>query len=118
MSAELILAFVLFVGIALLIPVAIIMTKYLGPKVESDVKNEVYESGISEMIASDKQKFNVKFYLMAILFIIFDIEAVFMYPWGVNIRDLGHFGFIEMLVFVFLLSTGLIYIIRKGVLKW
>ncbi|MCB0336708.1 MAG: NADH-quinone oxidoreductase subunit A, partial [Bdellovibrionales bacterium] len=64
------------------------------------------------------QRFNVRFYLVAMLFILFDIEVIFMYPWAVVFRDLGWFAFYEMLVFVAILTVGLIYVWRKGVLDW
>jgi NADH-quinone oxidoreductase subunit A len=60
----------------------------------------------------------VKFYMVAILFIVFDIETVFLVPWGVMFRQLGLFGFIEMLIFMFVLLVGLIYVWKKGALQW
>jgi NADH-quinone oxidoreductase subunit A len=93
-------------------------TTVFGPKSEGATKNEPYESGVKRMIGLAEQKFSVKFYLLAILFILFDIEAVFMYPWAVGVRELGWFGFTEMVVFMLLLLTGLIYILKKGVLNW
>ncbi len=87
-------------------------------EVRGATKNEPYESGVKRMIGLAEQKFSVKFYLLAILFILFDIEAVFMYPWAVGVRELGWFGFTEMVVFMLLLLTGLIYILKKGVLNW
>lgn len=104
--------------IAALVPCIMMATTVLGPRSKGKIKNEAYESGIGPIIGTVDQKFSVKFYLLAILFLIFDIEAVFMYPWAVSLRELGWFGFIEMVVFILLLLTGLIYIIRKGVLNW
>ena len=91
---------------------------FLGPRARVEAKNEPYESGIKRVVGMADQKFSVKFYLLAILFLIFDIEAVFMYPWAVSLRELGVFGFVEMVVFILLLLTGLIYILKKGVLNW
>ena len=95
-----------------------IATTVFGPRSKGKVKNEAYESGIGPIIGTVDQKFSVKFYLLAILFLIFDIEAVFMFPWAVGVRELGWFGFTEMVVFMLLLLTGLIYILKKGVLNW
>jgi NADH-quinone oxidoreductase subunit A len=118
MDTELILSTALLLGLAVLIPVLMLVTVIFGPRAKGKVKNEAYESGIGATIGIVDQKFSVKFYLLAILFLIFDIEAVFMYPWAVSVRELGWFGFTEMVVFMFLLLTGLIYILKKGVLNW
>ncbi len=118
MSTELILSAVALIGIAALIPCIMIATTILGPRSKGKIKNEAYESGVGPIIGTVDQKFSVKFYLLAILFLIFDIEAVFMYPWAVCVRELGWFGFTEMVVFMLLLLTGLIYILKKGVLNW
>ncbi len=118
MSMELVLSGAIFIGLALLIPTVMILTVVFGPRSGGDAKNDPYESGIKRMVGMADQKFSVKFYLLAILFLIFDIEAVFMYPWAVSLRELGVLGFVEMTVFMLLLLTGLIYILRKGVLNW
>lgn len=118
MSTELALSAITLIGIAALVPIMMAMTAFLGPRSKGKVKNEAYESGIGSIIGAVDQKFSVKFYLLAILFLIFDIETVFMFPWAVSLRELGWFGFIEMVVFMLLLLTGLIYILKKGVLNW
>ena len=118
METELVLSAAALIGLAVLIPILMLVTAVFGPRSESKVIDEAYESGIGSTIGMVDQKFSVKFYLLAILFLIFDIEAVFMYPWAVSVRELGWFGFIEMVVFMLLLLTGLIYILKKGVLNW
>ena len=118
MSAELILSGAIFIGLALIIPIVMILTAIFGPRSQNPAKDDPYESGIKQMVGMADQKFSVKFYLLAILFLIFDIEAVFMYPWAVSLRELGVTGLIEMTVFILLLLTGLIYILKKGVLNW
>ncbi len=118
MSAELVVSTILFIGLALFIPTVMVLMVYLGPRARVEAKDEPYESGIKNVVGMADQKFSVKFYLMAILFLIFDIEAVFMYPWAVSLRELGVFGFVEMVVFILLLITGLVYILKKGVLNW
>jgi len=82
-----------------------------------DDKFTTYESGM-DPIRTARERFSVKYYMVAVLFIIFDIEIVFMYPWAVTFRDLGLQGFIVMFVFVFILLVGFYYIWRKGALEW
>lgn len=118
MATELVLSAMALLGIAIVIPLFMLVTTVFGPRAGGKAKNEAYESGVKRMIGLAEQKFSVKYYLLAILFLLFDIEAVFMYPWAVNVRELGWFGFTEMVVFMVLLFTGLIYILKKGVLNW
>lgn len=118
MSTELVISGVALLALAAIIPCMMVATRIFGPRSKGKIKNEAYESGIGLVIGEVDQKFSVKFYLLAILFLIFDIEAVFMYPWAVSVRELGWFGFTEMVVFMLLLLTGLIYILKKGVLNW
>jgi NADH-quinone oxidoreductase subunit A len=89
----------------------------LGKKVRNRVKDMPYESGIVPT-GDARQRFSVKFYLVGMLFILFDIEAIFLYPWVVVFRELKMFGFIEMLVFVILILSGFFYIWKKGALDW
>ncbi|MEZ4772796.1 MAG: NADH-quinone oxidoreductase subunit A [Bacteroidia bacterium] len=93
----------------------------LGPARPNKVKGSVYESGM-DPVGSANERFSVKFYLVAMLFILFDIEVVFMYPWAVQYRQLlqkfGVFPFVEMLVFILILFVGYIYVYKKGGLKW
>ena len=89
----------------------------LGKRVRNRVKDTPYESGIAPT-GDARQRFSVKFYLVAMLFILFDIEAIFLYPWVVVFRDLKMMAFAEMLVFVFLILSGFFYIWKKGALDW
>src|SRR5579884_647244 len=89
----------------------------LGKKVRNRVKDMPYESGITPT-GDARQRFSVKFYLVAMLFILFDIEAIFLYPWVVVYRELRMFAFVEMLVFVILILSGFFYIWKKGALDW
>jgi len=89
----------------------------LGKRVKNKVKVSPYECGI-EPVGSARSRFSVKFYLVAMLFILFDIEAIFLYPWAVVYRELKLFGFFEMLLFVALVLAGFFYIWKKGVLDW
>jgi NADH-quinone oxidoreductase subunit A len=89
----------------------------LGKRVRNKVKDMPYESGM--VPAGDaRQRFSVKFYLVAMLFILFDIEAIFLYPWVVVYRELKMVAFVEMLVFVILILSGFFYIWKKGALDW
>src|SRR5215471_7114834 len=89
----------------------------LGKRVRNRIKDTPYESGIVPT-GDARQRFSVKFYLVAMLFILFDIEAIFLYPWVVVYRELRMFGFVEMLVFVILILSGFFYIWKKGALDW
>ena len=89
----------------------------LGPRRPSAVKAEAFECG-NPPSGPAWGRFAVKFYLPAILFIVFDVEVVFMYPWAVYYRRLGVFGFVEMMIFIFVLALGLVYVWRKGALEW
>jgi NADH-quinone oxidoreductase subunit A len=106
------------IAIAVVVAAALVAISFLlGKHVKSRVKDSPYESGMAPT-GSARERFSVKFYLVAIVFILFDIEAVFLYPWAVVYRDLKLFGFTEMLVFVVLVLVGFFYIWRKGALDW
>jgi NADH-quinone oxidoreductase subunit A len=90
---------------------------FLRPRRPSPVKAEAFECG-NPPSGPAWGRFSVKFYLTAILFIVFDVEVVFLYPWAVTFRPLGMFGFVEMAVFVLVLALGLVYVWRKGALDW
>ena len=89
----------------------------LGPKRKSKTKLDPFECGI-ESQGNARVPFNIKYFLVAILFVLFDVEVIFMYPWAVNFKDLGLPGFLEMLVFIGLLLIGFFYLIKKGALNW
>jgi NADH-quinone oxidoreductase subunit A len=93
------------------------ITHKLGPKRKSKIKTDTFECGI-EVQGNARIPFSIKYFLVAILFVLFDVEVIFMYPWAVNFRQLGMVGFIEMLTFVGFLLVGFYYIIKKGALKW
>jgi len=93
------------------------INRWIGPRRPTDEKLSTYESGM-EPVKTARERFSVKFYLVAMLFILFDIEVVFMYPWAVVYRELGLFGFVEMMVFIGILLIGLLYLVRKGALRW
>ncbi len=90
---------------------------FLGKRTKLGKKGEAYECGMKP-VGTTKEPIPVKFYMVAILFIIFDIEVIFLYPWAVISNKLGMFGFIEMVVFVIILLVGYFYILGKGALRW
>ncbi|HJX74564.1 MAG TPA: NADH-quinone oxidoreductase subunit A [Candidatus Deferrimicrobiaceae bacterium] len=95
----------------------VFLSQALGPKKYEPIKYSVYECGV-DPITSASVRVSVKFYLVALLFMLFDLETAFLYPWAVLFRDLGLFGFIEMAVFVGILLAGLLYAWKKGALEW
>ena len=97
--------------------VFVLLSRFVGPRNANALKTTTYECGV-EPQGSARQRFSVKFYLIAMLFILFDIEVAFLYPWAVLFRELGVFGLIEMAVFVIILLVGLMYAWRKGALEW
>ena len=92
-------------------------THKLGPKRVTNDKLTPFESGI-EVIGNARTPISIKYFLVAILFVLFDVEVIFMYPWAVNFRDMGKDGMIEMFIFMGTLLLGFIYIIKKGALEW
>lgn len=97
----------LLVGLAFLV----------GKRVKNRVKDIPYECGVNPT-GSAKERFSIKFYVVAMLFILFDIEAIFLYPWAMVYRDLKMFAFLEMFVFIVLIVAGLFYVFKKGILDW
>ena len=89
----------------------------LGKHVRNSAKDTPYESGM-QPVGSARERFSVKFYLVGMVFILFDIEAIFLYPWVVVYRELKMFAFVEMLLFIVLVLAGFFYIWKKGVLDW
>ena len=97
-----------------------VITHWLGPKRKSKIKLEPFECGI-DSIKNARIPFNIKYFLVAILFVLFDVEVIFMYPWAVNFREFneaGMAGLIEMMVFMALLLVGFFYLVKKGALNW
>ncbi|NJD92177.1 MAG: NADH-quinone oxidoreductase subunit A [Geobacter sp.] len=96
---------------------SVVFSSLIGQKKLSPVKLQPYECGC-EPVGSAQERFSIKFYLIAMLFILFDIECVFLYPWAVLFKRLGVFGLMEMGVFVVILFVGYIYVWKKGALEW
>jgi NADH-quinone oxidoreductase subunit A len=97
--------------------VIVILSQLVGQHKSTAAKMSPYECGVLP-IGDAQGRFSVKFYLVAMLFILFDVEAVFLYPWAVILRELKMFGFWEMMVYIAIVLVGLFYVWKKGVLDW
>jgi len=106
--------FVIAVGIGVLM---LTLARVLGPKTPTPIKSEAFECG-SPSTGPARDLFSVKYYVTAILFLVFDIESVFIYPWAVKFRELGIWGLLEMMAFMGFLVAGLYYVFKKGALEW
>ena len=97
------------------------VTHWLGPKRKTSIKGENFECGIEQQ-GNARMPFSVKYFLVAILFVLFDVEVIFMYPWAVNFKELtagqGSFIFLEMILFIGFFLVGFYYIMKKGALNW
>jgi NADH-quinone oxidoreductase subunit A len=110
--------FMLFAVALVLVLIFFVGTTMLGPKNKGEVEHNLpFECG-SESSGGSHVRLSVKFYLTALLFVVFDIEAVFLYPWGVKFLQLGWVGLVEMLGFLSVLVVGLVYCWKKGALEW
>jgi len=108
----------MLLGILVLALVFIVGSRLAGPRnPKTMTKLEPFECGVPP-VGTARQRFSVKFYLVALVFIVFDIETVFLFPWAVNFRALGLFGLVEMAVFIAVLVVGLAYVWKKGALEW
>jgi NADH-quinone oxidoreductase subunit A len=99
------------------VPAIVFLTKFLAPHNPTAEKLITYECGVPPR-AGIFSHFYIRYYIFAFLFVIFDVEAVFLFPWAVHFRTLGLVGIIEVFIFIFILILGLIYVWRKGILKW
>jgi NADH-quinone oxidoreductase subunit A len=100
-----------------LVGVIVLLSEFLGKKTHTPQKDMAYECGM-DPIGDARHRYAVRFYVIAMFFIVFDIEAIFLYPWAVVFKPLGWFGFWEMLVFIGILTVGLAYVWGKGALEW
>ncbi|MGH3086961.1 MAG: NADH-quinone oxidoreductase subunit A [Rubrobacteraceae bacterium] len=112
----------LYVGLFMLMIVGFVATvlvlaRLISPSRRSTTKAQAYETGEST-VTDPWRPFPVRYYVFALLFLIFDVEAAFLFPWAVIYSELGLYGFVEMVIFVLILSVGLVYAWKKGALKW
>jgi len=107
------------IGLAFVIPALfILLSKNMGKQKTGKSKMLPFECGVETVVGDAKKPMSTKFYLIAMCFLIFDIEVVFIYPWALLFKKLGLFGFVEMAVFLCILLVGLIYVWKKGALNW
>ncbi len=114
----------LLVVLSIIIPASMLILSWLAsfirirPRKPNPVKRQIYECGVEPIGGRRWSQFNFRYYVYALLFVIFDIETVFLYPWAVQYQQLGLFALFEMLVFVLILVVGLVYAWRKRALEW
>ena len=113
----------IFAGLALVVPLGMILISWIlskvtiRPHMPNSIKQSVYECGF-EPISGPWNQFNFRYYPVALLFIIFDLEVAFLFPWAVSLGKIGMFGFWSMMIFLFFLTIGFIYEWKKGALEW
>ena len=95
----------------------VFLSQFVGPSKPSPEKSAQYECGMPP-VGDARERQSVKFYLVAMIFLLFDIEVAFLYPWAMALRDLGWAGFLQVLIFILLLLAGYVYVWRKGALDW
>jgi NADH-quinone oxidoreductase subunit A len=95
----------------------LVIATIVRPNNPEKVKGSAYECGI-EPVDDARQRYTVRFYIVAILFVVFDVETIFLFPWAVQFKQLGAFGFLEMLVFLGILVLGYVWVWKKGALEW
>ncbi|WP_367680614.1 NADH-quinone oxidoreductase subunit A [Candidatus Fukatsuia anoeciicola] len=111
-------AFAVFCIVAIgLCSLMLLLAFFLGGKAHARAKNIPYESGINS-VGSARMRLSAKFYLVSMFFVIFDVEALYLYAWSISIRESGWIGFIEASIFIFILLAGLVYLVRIGALDW
>jgi len=108
----------IFLAIAGILPAMPIMLGWmLGPRKPNPIKQDTYECGI-ETVGDAWVQFKVQYYIFALVFVVFDVEMVFLFPWAVAYNNLGLFAFVEVTIFILMLAVALIYVWRKGALEW
>ena len=112
------LTIVIFLAIALILSFGFLILNFtFSPKNPDPEKLSAYECGF-EPFNDSRMEFDIRFYLVAILFIIFDLEIAFLFPWAITLGNIGYFGFLSMMLFLFILTIGFIYEWKKGALDW
>jgi NADH-quinone oxidoreductase subunit A len=108
----------IFIGVVLvMLPLTLLAAKLVRPENPEKFKLMPYECGI-DPVDSARGRYTVRFYIVAILFVVFDVETIFLFPWAVQFKALGMFGLVEMLVFLVILVVGYVWIWKKGALEW
>jgi len=108
----------IFMGlVAIIVPATLLLAKLVRPENPHTAKLMPYECGV-DPVGGSRQRYTVRFYIVAILFVVFDVETIFLFPWAVQYKALGLFGLIEMMIFLGILIVGFIWIWKKGALEW
>ena len=108
---------IFFIGGAAVVFAAIFFSRLLAPQNPNPVKNSTYECG-EETVGPTWIRFNSRFYVVALIFLVFDVEVLFLFPWALNLRELGLYAWIDMAIFIVILVVGLAYVWGKGDLEW
>ena len=109
--------FIFVAVIGILLPVTLLAAKLVRPENPHKTKLMPYECGI-DPVDNARGRYTVRFYIVAILFVVFDVETIFLFPWAVQFKQLGWFGFVEMMTFLAILVVGYVWIWKKGALEW
>ncbi|MBZ5684348.1 MAG: NADH-quinone oxidoreductase subunit A [Acidobacteriia bacterium] len=109
--------FILLVVVGTLLPITLLLAKLVRPNNPSKTKLMPYECGI-DPIDNARGRYTVRYYIIAILFVVFDVETIFLFPWAVKFKAFGLFGLLEMLIFLAILIVGYIWVWKKGALEW
>ncbi len=109
--------FIFMAIVGILIPLTLGIAKLVRPEKPEKAKLMPYECGV-DPIGDSRQRYTVRFYIVAILFVIFDVETIFLFPWAVLYKSLAWFGFIEMMIFLAILIVGYVWVWKKGALEW
>ncbi|MEW6469022.1 MAG: NADH-quinone oxidoreductase subunit A [Bacteroidota bacterium] len=116
-AADFVPVFLMFLVALGFVGTTMLVTHWLGPKRITEIKSDTFECGI-DVQGNARIPFSIKYFLVAILFVLFDVEVIFMYPWAVNFKELGATGMWEMFTFMGIFLIGFVYILRKDALKW
>jgi NADH-quinone oxidoreductase subunit A len=108
---------IFFIAGAGLVLAALVTNRLLGPHNPNPIKDSTYECG-EEAVGTPWIRFNTRFYVIALIFLVFDVEVLFLFPWAVNLHEMGMFAWVEMAVFILILAVGLAYVWGKGDLEW
>jgi NADH-quinone oxidoreductase subunit A len=117
MPANYVPVFIFVLIIVIAMPAALLLAKLFRPSKPSKSKSMAYECGV-DPIGDSRARYSVRFYVIAILFVVFDVETIFLFPWAVQYKALGLFGLVEMLVFLGILIAGYVWVWKKGALEW
>jgi NADH-quinone oxidoreductase subunit A len=109
--------FIFMALVGIIIPLTLGIAKLVRPEKPEKIKLMPYECGV-DPIGDSRQRYTVRFYIVAILFVIFDVETIFLFPWAVLYKALALFGFIEMMIFLAILIVGYVWVWKKGALEW